>query len=141
MMNPLRECFILLTASALAAALSLGLHPKVAGLSWTESSAAEVSLEDVARGTRPVLWVYARPAEAYRQSHIPGAVSLTEKAWEQQLPDLLVAWKPGTVILVYCDSPACGASQAVAQRLQRELTLPDVQVLKGGWTSWQQTHR
>lgn len=86
-----------------------------------------------------ILWVDARPADAYAERHIPGAIPLNQNEWAEQLPALLQAWRPGMKVVVYCDSPACGASQAVALRLQQGVNLPDIYVLKGGWDAWTQS--
>ena len=116
------------------------LHPKHPVWQWQQPGVAEVDLSEVTRSTTPILWVDARTTEAYQSKHIPGAVLLNEGEWEQQLPKFLEVWQPNSRIVVYCDSVACDASQAVAQRLQRELKLTDIQVLKGGWAAWLKNH-
>lgn len=140
-MKPLRECLFIFVAAAIPALLSLWLHPKRPVLAWSQPGGIEVELSQVGAWPAPVLWVDARPAEAFNRGHIPGAVSLNEASWEQQLPGLLATWKPGARIVVYCDTQSCDASQSLAQRIDRELHLPGIYVLKGGWGSWQQTHR
>lgn len=139
-MKPLRESALLLMAAGVLALLSLWLNPKRPTLSWTKPGVDEVDLRQVTTGSQAVLWIDARSTEAFRAQHIPGAISLNEGSWESQVPGFLAAWSPGTKVVVYCDTQACDASQAVAQRIQRELQLPDIYVLKGGWASWQQTH-
>ena len=104
--------------------------------SWSKPSVAEVELSEVTRWSPPVLWIDARTAEAYQSRHVPGAINVNEGEWERLLPGLLEAWQPNAKIIVYCDSAACDASQAVALRLHRELKLENIHVLKGGWTSW-----
>lgn len=135
-MKTWRECAAILLLAVIPAALSLALHPRRPALAWTPPGAAEVELAMVRGWSTPVLWVDARPAAAFERGHVPGAVPLTEAAWEQQLPGLLAAWQPAARIVVYCDSSACDASQAVARRLERELQLPGIYVLKGGWDTW-----
>jgi len=100
----------------------------------------EVDLAEVLRWTPPILWVDARTAKSYETRHVPGAVLLNEDEWELHLPGFLAVWQPTGRIIVYCDSQACDASQAVALRLQRELKLTNVYVLKGGWAAWLKTH-
>ena len=68
--------------------------------------------------------------------HVPGAVLLNETAWTRLMPGFLESWQPGQRVVVYCNSERCGSSEEVARRLQRELNLPDVFVLKGGWAAW-----
>ncbi len=140
-MKPLRECVLILVLATVAALLSLWLNPKRPVLAWTKPGAVEVDLSEATGWRKPILWVDARPAEAFNRGHVPGAVSLNEASWEQQLPEFLAAWKPGTRTVVYCDTQSCDASQSLAQRIDRELHLPDIYVLKGGWASWLQTHR
>jgi hypothetical protein len=52
-----------------------------------------------------VLWVDAQSAAAFSLSHIPGALPLTEEAWDAQLVSLLARWTPGKRIVVYCQPP------------------------------------
>jgi rhodanese-related sulfurtransferase len=80
-----------------------------------------------------VLWVDARSDKEYAREHFPNAISLNEDRFNEQLPAVLVAWSPGKRVVVYCSTQECGASRAIAQRLQREANLDDVFVLEGGW--------
>lgn len=132
-----RDCVLLLLLAAVPALLAGWLHPQRPAWSWEKPGVPEVEASEVARWSPPVLWLDARTAEAYRNAHVPGAILLNEDEWEKQLPGFLQVWQPATKVIVYCDSAACGASQAVALRLQRELQLTDVHVLKGGWSAWQ----
>ena len=135
----LRECALLLGLAAVAALLAGWLHPKSPTWSWSKPGVAEVELSDVLRWPPPVLWVDARTVEAYGNRHIPGAISLNEGDWERLLPGLIAGWQPNSKVVVYCDSQACDAAQAVALRLQHELGLGDIHVLKGGWATWLHT--
>ena len=137
----LRDCALLLLLAAAPALLTFWLHPKRPGWTWTKPGVAEVDLSEVTRWSPPVLWIDAREATAYHHRHIPGAVLLNEGNWSQLLPGFLEVWQPGAKVVVYCDSRECDASQSVALRLQREMNLSDVTVLKGGWVTWLQTHR
>ena len=134
-----RDCILLLLLAALPALLAGWFHPKRPAWEWHKPGVAEIDVNEVTRWLPPVLWVDARTVEAYQSRHVPGAVLLNENEWEQQLPGFLEAWQPNSKIVVYCDSQACDASQAVALRLQRELKLGDVHVLKGGWAEWLKT--
>lgn len=99
----------------------------------------EVEISEVAHWSPPVLWLDARTAEAFQSRHVPGAILLNEDEWDRYLPGFLEVWQPETKVIVYCDSAACDASQAVALRLRRELQLTKVHVLKGGWSAWQKS--
>jgi len=89
-----------------------------------------------------ILILDARPDDAYRAAHVPGALPLNEPHWERLLPAVIEALGDNTRVVVYCDDRLCEASRGVATRLRRELALDagDVFVLKGGWHEWQQTH-
>lgn len=128
---------------ALVPALATGWgHPLRPVWTWARPAVPEVALAALKPMAATVLWVDARPAEAYVSGHIPGAIALNEDEWERLLPSLLSVWQPGQRIVVYCDSSDCATSQAVALRLQRELQIETVAVLRGGWKSWQEaTHR
>lgn len=130
------ECGLLLLLAAAPALLAGWLHPQRPVWSWTKPGVAEVDLGDVTRWSPLVLWVDARKTAAFQSEHIPGAIVLNEDEWNAQLPGFLEHWQPDAKVIVYCDSAACDASQAVALRLKRELNLTEVHVLKGGWTAW-----
>ncbi len=86
-----------------------------------------------------VLWLDARRPADFAAAHIPGALRLTEGEWEDLLPAVLDQWSPGRAIVVYCDSPACGASEHIAGRLRRELGDEAVFALAGGWPAWSES--
>ena len=137
----LHDCIFLLLIAAVPAVLAGWLHPKRLEWSWNKPGVSEVNLDEVSRWPPPVLWIDARTDMAFEKQHMPGAVLLNEEEWEQRLPGFLEAWQPQSKVVVYCDSQACDASQAVALRLRRELNLSDIHVLKGGWAAWQKAHQ
>lgn len=96
----------------------------------------EISVEMARAAAMESLFVDARPAAAFAQRHIPGAVSLPEGDWERQLPVFVARWTPDRRVIVYCDNPQCGASRSVARRLREEVGVPDVVALRGGWVAW-----
>lgn len=83
-----------------------------------------------------LLWVDARSETSFREGSIPGAVLVNEGDWEAGVERFLEVWEPDLTVVVYCDSEACGASEAVAARLREELGIERVEVLKGGWREW-----
>jgi rhodanese-related sulfurtransferase len=83
-----------------------------------------------------VLWVDARNEDEYRAGHLPGALSLPEARWEQQLPVVLEKWLPELRVVVYCGGQACQASQRVARRLREDLGAEEVYYLEGGYEAW-----
>ena len=136
----LRDCAFLLLLAAIPTLLAGWFHPQRPVWSLNKPSVAEVDLNEVTHWAAPILWVDARTAETYQIKHVPGAILLNEGEWEQLLPGFLEVWQPNARIVVYCDSQACDASQAVALRLQRELKLAEIHVLKGGWAAWLKNH-
>jgi len=123
----------------LAAVVAAGLRAwQPAGLDWSGSALrpGEITLAQAqafARN-RVVLWVDARSARAFAAGHVPDAVNLKLADWETDFPGLMKVWQPESVLVVYCDDRACGASTAVAERL-RAAGLPEVYVLSGGWVA------
>lgn len=99
------------------------------------SPADELSVARAVAMRPPVLWIDARSADDFAGSHIPDAILLNEDNWEELLPGVLQAWKPGQSAVVYCSSVRCNSSREVARRL-REIAPERVYVLKGGWESW-----
>jgi rhodanese-related sulfurtransferase len=138
-----RQAAVMVLIALVPAVLTGWLHPRRPHLPDAEASAREITVGDaVALGrVRPVVWVDARDAAAFGAGNIPGAVRLTDDAWEQLLPGFVGSWRPGQSVVVYCDSRRCDASRSVAARLAREFAINDVYVLTGGWEAWQQRQK
>ena len=98
--------------------------------------AGEVRAATVRQWGDAVLWVDARPRQRFEAGHIPGAVLLNEDEWDALVPEFLDQWEPEKTIVVYCDGGTCNASNAVAERLKKELQVENVFVLKGGIAAW-----
>jgi rhodanese-related sulfurtransferase len=134
----LRQSAALIALALLPAAVqALYLRDKI---SW-QSRVAESDLVDVqtARGWgENVIWVDARPADEFERDHVPGAVSLSEDRWNEQLPQFLATqWSPEKKIVVYCSAASCNLAEDVARRLHEEAKLPnEIKILKGGWEAW-----
>lgn len=140
-MTFLREAAILLLVVALAAAGTHFLHPRAP--QWFAEdeplAADEVTLELVQRIWKgDVVWIDARPREAYRTAHIPGALLLNEQEADALLFEHFEKLQSGTrPIVVYCDGHACQASRKMAAYLRERLPGADIRVLRGGWKAWQ----
>jgi rhodanese-related sulfurtransferase len=132
----LRQSAALLVAALVPALLAAALHPRRPAWSLAAAAQPEVAWTEVAGWRGSALLVDARSPAAYEREHIPGALPLSEAEWEQRLPEVIKAWRPGRPVVVYCDDSDCGASEAVARRLRRELGIDQVFVLKGGWGAW-----
>lgn len=135
----LARSFLLLLLTLVSGALAAWLHPRAVPFSEaTLVGPGEVRLSELMAGSGAILWIDARSREAWEESRIPGALPLSEDAWEDQLPAVMEAWfsRPESVLVVYCDSRACASSHQVAERLRAELGEPEVLVLHNGWEAW-----
>jgi rhodanese-related sulfurtransferase len=133
-----RQSAALLVAALIPALLAATLHPRRPEWSRARAGLPQVTWSEVAGWPGRVVLVDARREPAFQQRHIPGALPLNEAHWEAQLPAFLKAWQPGARVVVYCDDSGCDASEAVARRLRRELSIDQVFVLKGGWAAWRE---
>jgi rhodanese-related sulfurtransferase len=86
---------------------------------------------------KDVIYVDARSKERFDAGHIDGAVLLNHESWEALVPKFLDAWDPDKKVVVYCDGEGCDAARSVAERMRRDLQVPNIYVLKGGWPEWQ----
>jgi rhodanese-related sulfurtransferase len=136
-----RQVLCLLTAAVLPAMATGWIHPKAPKWAWTAPEAAEVTLETVTGWKEPYLWLDARSADAFQTAHADGALPLNQADWDNLVPGLLAARRPGMRLVVYCESSRCDASQEIALRIRRELGLPDIYVLEGGWSALQKARQ
>jgi len=125
-MKTIREGLIILAISIVSGAVAFLIHPKAPSLS---ASDLELELEQV-RELGSVFWVDARADEDFESGHLDGAISLNEERWEELLLGFLDSWGADDPIVVYCSSQACLRSREVAERLQEELGVEDIYVLK-----------
>lgn len=136
-MSTIRQCLVIAALAVIAGSLTGVFHPRAPAYRSSPGSSHARSVEQVrALGTETFLWIDARSEADYAISHVPGAIHLNEDDWESGFEQLFHAWQPDQPILVYCDAFACQASEAVAQRLRRELATDAVYYLEGGWQAW-----
>lgn len=95
-----------------------------------------LEIQDIEGFSETPIWVDAREQSLYDIETIPGAIHLNHDNFEQNILQLLEAWQPGSRIVVFCDTLICDKSREIADRLEQEMGLSDVYVLKGGWESW-----
>jgi rhodanese-related sulfurtransferase len=125
---------VLLLAPLGPAAMTAWWHPRAP--EWrVEADAVEAF--DLAEVPEGALWVDAREPGEFAAGHVPGAVALGEAAWEEGLARFMERWEPGVRVVVYCGGAECEASRRVARRLQEELGIAEVAVLREGWAAWQ----
>ena len=82
-----------------------------------------------------VLWLDARSRVKYEAKHIPGAILVNAKEWEESLGRIFEVFQPGQAIVVYCNK-GCSSSRTVATRLRKELGQENIFYLHGGMDSW-----
>ena len=133
-----RRIVVLLLIAAIPAVAVALWHPRKPSWQKWGGDLREISLKQVA--SEDAVWIDARSEAAYQRGHIPGAVSLDEARWEESLPALVAAWRPGVRLVVYCDGADCGTSRSVARRLKREFGWQEIYVLKGGWRAFKEAH-
>jgi rhodanese-related sulfurtransferase len=139
-MTALRQAFILVFASALAALAVHQWHPRAPALYLVQEPLRddEVSMVVIReRFQNDVLWIDARPQEQFDAEHVPGALLLNEQKFEEQLVqhlDTLQAnQKP---VVIYCSGQKCEASRKVMEKLKEMGFVREAFVLKGGWNAW-----
>lgn len=131
-----REASVLLCLAFVPAIATAWMQPDWRKPVWTRVAVEEIDVGKAGVPGTGVIWVDARTGEAFKLKHVPGALPLNEENWEALLPGFVAAWRPGARVVVYCDDQQCDRSQDVAARLQRELQVGNVYVLKGGWAAW-----
>ena len=136
LLRAVRPAARLLLVALVPALLAATFHPRRPAWSKDQAMVPETAWSTVQRWRGLVLVIDARNTAAFARQHIPGALPLREKHWEEQLPAMIKAWRPGAKVVVYCDNEVCTTSQSVARRLRRDLGNNDVFVLKGGWGAW-----
>ena len=77
----------------------------------------------------------ARTAAEFDKSHICCAISVPLDRYEATLLQLKKCGLMKKTVVAYCDGEACGASRALAERLQGD-GFEDVQIFFGGWPFW-----
>lgn len=134
------QMLVLLALTAAATVLTWKFHPRAPALYLNAEPLAdgEVSVEDALKWEQGggVLWIDARSEEKFQEQHIPGAILLNEFDYKQLLVDAYYSiTNQEAPVVVYCGSYSCKASTQIAEKL-REMRVPEVYVLKGGWDAW-----
>ncbi|NTV97777.1 MAG: rhodanese-like domain-containing protein [Chlorobiaceae bacterium] len=80
-------------------------------------------------------FVDARGEFAYYNSHIKGALSLSDSRFDEQFPDFKMKTGIETAFVVYCSGPNCGKARHVADKLRKN-GYRNVRVYPGGMTEW-----
>lgn len=78
------------------------------------------------------LLIDARSEELMAAQSVEGAIPYLPAASDNVLASVLEVWKPGILLIVFCDDSQCGKSRIVAGFLV-DSGLEEVAVLEGGW--------
>jgi len=84
-------------------------------------------------GSKTALWIDPRPAAAYREAHIPGAIHLPLNELEEQDERL----READILIVYGDDYNAPVALAMTKKLLAR-GYDDVRTLRGGLRSWKQ---
>ena len=139
----LRQALLLIVLASAAAATAFWLHPQAPSLYLVEEPLQpdEITLKDLSqRWQGDVLWLDARPLDQYTAAHIPGARSLNEQHFEDQLLEMLDILQTNTKpIIIYCTGQKCEASRHVREKLLSRVPIEHEKcfILKGGFPAWQ----
>ena len=128
-MKTVKEGLIILAISVVSGVVAFFVHPKAPSFSAGDLELELEQIDDLG----PVFWVDARSDEYFERGHLDGAISLNLERWEELLLGFLDSWPPDATVVIYCSSQACLRSHEVAERLQDELGVEEIYVLKGGW--------
>ena len=86
-------------------------------------------------GHSPVAWIDARFMQDFKVGHIPGAINIPVDA-DFRFEETAAARIGATDrVVVYCQSPGCGFSGAVVQRLKAR-GFTNIAIFRGGYGEW-----
>lgn len=85
------------------------------------------------------LFADARPAIAYEEGHIQGALNLDPDEFDQWAAQMMDNYPLDKPIITYCEGPRCNLSHELAERLVW-LGFEKVYYLIDGWGQWKAHH-
>jgi rhodanese-related sulfurtransferase len=135
--KPLRRKLIvsLLLLSYLSPAVTQ-LHAATSvALPKEESGELDISAAKALFDTHSACFVDARSEYSYYNSHIKGAISLSDSRFDDQFPDFRQKITTETLIVVYCVGPGCPKARHVAEKLKKN-SYRNVKVFSGGLVEW-----
>lgn len=113
-------------------------HARLARASDILPIDAEQALRQIERGE--VIVLDARPESEYQLSHIPGAVSFSNRNRETVYAEFAAVLPQGQPLLVYCSSMECTDALELGRFLISQ-GHNDVRLLLGGMESWKKETR
>ncbi len=153
-MKQLSTLFLALAISLAASALGLGVNAlRPGGISLVAvfpyeqdcpeklvSSAPTVTADQAVRlvHSPAVLFLDARPAEAFAQEHIPRARSLPYSFVTPVNAATAKTLRSYRYLIIYCDSPGDRLASMLAEQL-KQLGLTSIRILQGGWIAYKKT--
>jgi len=84
-----------------------------------------------------VLFVDARPANAFRRGRIPGAVNFPDMEFEDRIQAFKDSVPLDRPLVVYCDGIECRASEVLAKALAGA-GYRYIHLFFGGWVEWRE---
>ncbi len=136
--NTIKSAFWLCILALVPALITAVCHPNRP--QWRPSKISEGMVDSsiVLSWGNKVLWIDPRTLSEYNRSHIPGSFPLNEDNWNDEIHDVLNAWRPGFRTVIYCGGKDCYDYYRMVDRL-RSYNLGNIYILKGKWTAWTKT--
>jgi rhodanese-related sulfurtransferase len=106
-----------------------------ATLANEESGELNLSAAKALFDSRSACFVDARSEYAFYNSHIKGALSLSDSRFDEQFVEFRQKKSIATLIVVYCTGPNCGKARNVAEKLKKN-GYRNVKVFSGGMIEW-----
>ena len=126
----------LAAVAALLTSVAITFNPRARTLLFAGRMPDEMTLAEARSERSPLLWIDARSDGDFVRAHVPGALPLNEDRWDEQIEAVVLRWRPGMRVVVYCSSTGCQASRRVADLLRQQYQFGDVWVLRSGWEAW-----
>ncbi len=121
--------------SSVSPALSQLHAAAYVALAKEESGEVDLSAAKALFDKHSACFVDARSEYAYYNSHIKGALSLSDSRFDEQFPDFRQKKSIATLIVVYCTGSGCGKARNVAEKLKKN-GYRNVKVFSGGMIEW-----
>lgn len=145
----IRQAAILLALAAAAAAATHAWHPRAPSWYLVEEPAGEHEINMAAvlgQWQGDVIWIDARIREQFEAGHVPGAISLNEQNFKDEIINHLETFQQEAMIknkpvVIYCGSEKCKASKKIRDELNHIMPIENIFVLKGGWQAWKQANK
>ncbi len=118
------------SVAAIPAAASAVAQAQFAARLSLETDCADVH-QAFASGRADFVLLDVRGSEAYKRSHVPGALNIPHR---DITADRMSAWPKSTLFVVYCAGPHCNGADRGALRLA-QLGRP-VKLMLGGMMGW-----